>query len=38
MFQLNLNNLKRNALLEDKNHAILMLDSLKNMGQEETAL
>ncbi|XP_045784996.1 uncharacterized protein LOC123880742 isoform X1 [Maniola jurtina] len=37
MTQLTLNSMKRDALLEDRKHAILMLDSLKNVGQESTA-
>ncbi|XP_034839352.1 chromosome partition protein Smc isoform X2 [Maniola hyperantus] len=37
MMQLTLNSMKRDALLEDRKHAILMLDSLKNVGQESTA-
>ncbi|KPJ06407.1 hypothetical protein RR48_14146 [Papilio machaon] len=35
--QLTQNSMKRNALIEDRKHAILMLDSLKNVGQETTA-
>lgn len=34
---LNINSQKRDALLDDKKHAMLMLDSLKNVGQETTA-
>ncbi|KPI91889.1 PREDICTED: uncharacterized protein LOC106126166 [Papilio xuthus] len=37
MTQLTQNSMKRNALIEDRKHAILMLDSLKNVGQETTA-
>ncbi|XP_047543815.1 uncharacterized protein LOC125075970 [Vanessa atalanta] len=37
MTQLTLNSMKRDALMEDRKHAIIMLDSLKNMGQERTA-
>ncbi|CAH2035351.1 unnamed protein product, partial [Iphiclides podalirius] len=37
MMQLTQNSLKRDALIEDRKHAILMLDSLKNVGQERTA-
>ncbi|CAH2217746.1 jg22975, partial [Pararge aegeria aegeria] len=37
MTQLTLNSMKRDALLEDRKHAILMLDTLKNVGQESTA-
>ncbi|XP_026762607.2 uncharacterized protein LOC113521303 [Galleria mellonella] len=37
MMQLTLNSSKRNALIEDRKHAIMMLDSLKNVGQERTA-
>ncbi|CAG9558142.1 unnamed protein product [Danaus chrysippus] len=36
--QLTVNSLKRDALLENRKHAILMLDSLKNVGQENTAI
>lgn len=36
--QLTVNSLKRDALLENRKHAILMLDSLKNVGQENTAM
>ncbi|CAH0577996.1 unnamed protein product [Chrysodeixis includens] len=32
-----LNSGKRDSLLEDRKHAILMLDTLKNVGQERTA-
>ncbi|XP_072930299.1 uncharacterized protein [Epargyreus clarus] len=38
MMQLTLNSAKRDALMEDRKHAIMMLDSLKNVGQERTAL
>ncbi|XP_037869848.1 uncharacterized protein LOC101737634 [Bombyx mori] len=38
MMQLALNSAKRDALIEDRKHAIMMLDSLKNVGQEKTAL
>ncbi|CAB3225140.1 unnamed protein product [Arctia plantaginis] len=34
---LNINSQKRDALLDDRKHAIMMLDSLKNVGQEATA-
>lgn len=37
MTQLTQNSMKRDALIEDRKHAILMLDSLKNVGQETTA-
>ncbi|XP_068620296.1 outer dynein arm-docking complex subunit 3 [Battus philenor] len=37
MTQLTQNSMKRDALIEDRKHAILMLDSLKNVGQEQTA-
>ncbi|XP_045531241.1 uncharacterized protein LOC123718622 [Pieris brassicae] len=37
MMQLTLNSAKRDALIEDRKHAILMLDTLKNVGQEKTA-
>ncbi|XP_052746644.1 uncharacterized protein LOC112047652 [Bicyclus anynana] len=37
MSQLTLNSLKRDALVENRKHAILMLDTLKNVGQESTA-
>ncbi|KAL4717605.1 hypothetical protein ACJJTC_000754, partial [Scirpophaga incertulas] len=37
LMQLTVNSAKRNALLENCQHALLMLDSLKNVGQEETA-
>ncbi|CAK1588268.1 unnamed protein product [Parnassius mnemosyne] len=37
MMQLAQNSVKRDALIEDRKHAILMLDSLKNVGQERTA-
>ncbi|XP_049885935.1 uncharacterized protein LOC126380516 [Pectinophora gossypiella] len=35
--QFALNSAKRDALVEGRKHAILMLDSLKNVGQEKTA-
>ncbi|XP_041987583.1 eukaryotic translation initiation factor 3 subunit A [Aricia agestis] len=35
--QLRLNSQKRDALLENRQHALLMLDCLKNVGQERTA-
>ncbi|XP_063837979.1 uncharacterized protein LOC135087063 [Ostrinia nubilalis] len=35
--QLTVNSAKRDALIEDRKHAFLMLDSLKNVGQEKTA-
>ncbi|CAG4942236.1 uncharacterized protein LOC123705074 [Colias croceus] len=38
MMQLTLNGTKRDALIEDRKHAVLMLDSLKNVGQEKTAM
>ncbi|KAF9410255.1 hypothetical protein HW555_010604 [Spodoptera exigua] len=37
MMALALNSEKRDMLLEDRKHAILMLDTLKNVGQERTA-
>ncbi|KAM3968706.1 LOW QUALITY PROTEIN: uncharacterized protein ACR2FA_013018 [Aphomia sociella] len=37
LMQLTLNSLKRDALIEDRKHVIMMLDSLKNIGQEKTA-
>ncbi|XP_022123979.1 uncharacterized protein LOC110999291 [Pieris rapae] len=37
MMQLTLNSAKRDALMEDRKHAMLMLDTLKNVGQEKTA-
>ncbi|XP_053624670.1 uncharacterized protein LOC128683264 [Plodia interpunctella] len=37
MMQLTLNGVKRDALIEDRKHALLMLDQLKNVGQEATA-
>ncbi|XP_050683753.1 uncharacterized protein LOC126978748 [Leptidea sinapis] len=37
MMQLTLNSTKRDALIEDRKHAVLMLDTLKNVGQESTA-
>ncbi|XP_075991106.1 uncharacterized protein LOC142986475 [Anticarsia gemmatalis] len=37
MMALTLNSLKRDALLEDRKHAVMMLDTLKNVGQEKTA-
>ncbi|XP_022832809.1 uncharacterized protein LOC111360814 [Spodoptera litura] len=36
MMALALNSEKRDTLLEDRKHAILMLDTLKNVGQERT--
>ncbi|KAJ8737005.1 hypothetical protein PYW07_000276 [Mythimna separata] len=36
MMALNLNIEKRDALVEDKKHAALMLDTLKNVGQERS--
>ncbi|XP_063394540.1 uncharacterized protein LOC134679511 [Cydia fagiglandana] len=36
MMQLRLNSIKRNALLENRKHGTLMLDMLKNVGQEAT--
>ncbi|XP_063373202.1 uncharacterized protein LOC134661172 [Cydia amplana] len=36
MMQLRLNSMKRNALLENRKHGTLMLDMLKNVGQENT--
>ncbi|XP_048005291.1 uncharacterized protein LOC125241050 isoform X2 [Leguminivora glycinivorella] len=36
MMQLRQNSLKRNALLENRKHGTLMLDMLKNVGQENT--
>ncbi|KAL0902632.1 hypothetical protein ABMA27_000459 [Loxostege sticticalis] len=38
MTQLTVNSTKRDALIEDRKHAYLMLDSLKNVGQERTAI
>ncbi|CAH1647559.1 unnamed protein product [Spodoptera littoralis] len=38
MMALSLNSEKRDTLLEDRKHAILMLDTLKNVGQERTGL
>ncbi|RVE42190.1 hypothetical protein evm_013155 [Chilo suppressalis] len=37
MMQLAVNSAKRDALIEDRKHALMMLDSLKNVGQERTA-
>ncbi|KAJ0183730.1 hypothetical protein K1T71_000153 [Dendrolimus kikuchii] len=37
MMQLTVNSLKRDSLIEDRKHANMMLDSLKNFGQESTA-
>ncbi|KAJ8737803.1 hypothetical protein PYW08_000398 [Mythimna loreyi] len=37
MMALALNSEKRDALVEDKKHAALMLDTLKNVGQERTS-
>ncbi|KAG6452191.1 hypothetical protein O3G_MSEX007493 [Manduca sexta] len=37
MMQLTLNSAKRDALIEDRKHAVMMLDTLKNVGQEKTA-
>ncbi|PZC75906.1 uncharacterized protein LOC110378216 [Helicoverpa armigera] len=34
---LSLNNEKRDTLIEDRKHAMLMLDTLKNVGQERTS-